>query len=660
MDLLLLNCSNLAWRPIYPYAFVQVSEVARRFGLQVERLDLLGVDHWEERLGALVSRKRPRMVGIHLRQGDSIDLSDYERTAHTVDTHFRSYFPVEDSRRLVRLLRGIDPDLPIVMGGFGFTTHARKLASHLEIDLGVRGCPDGFFAAFEQVLAGRALEQVPGLVHRAGASWIYNDQHFAAPAREREYTDTIVAELKAFYGPALAAPNPPTVAVEVARGCPFQCYFCTEPDVKGRRIDWREPDVVEAELEFLLGHGLRNFWFICSELNIGGTGFVLNLAERVLRLAERFPGPQIRWSGYSLPSLEREELELLNRAGYSGAMNDILSLDDDNLRAARVPYRSRQAVVFLKSMLQTRAAPAAVPAAAPASASCGSPDAGGDAGAADAVKFTASTPSQYAGLISLFLGNAHVGPKTIARTLAVLDREGLAGLYDQGYVIPSTRVFDIGRTSAFVDRPSTVSYTRTGEAPPDAMRPTFHFPELLIQRLGSKEAVLAFFGYVTSTLMSRSHERERGPIDAFLADRLDWVPAQALLQAFKDAPRTAGGEPDRPALRARLLASAQQQDQAHAAGLQAWLDGLFEHNQLRLQPVITLFGAELFEGHRPAASAYRFARAAYRAASSVQSLRDLVAAAGDPLAQLYGDHLVWRMNLHIEPAYKDLLFEDLA
>jgi hypothetical protein len=221
-------------------------------------------------------------------------------------------------------------------------------------------------------------------------------------------------------------------------------------------------------------------------------------------------------------------------------------------------------------------------------------------------------------------------------------------------------VFDIGRTTGFVDRPSTVSYSRAGEVPPDALRPTFHFPELLVRRLGSKEAVLAFFGYVTSTLMSRSHERARGPIDAFLADRLDWVPPQALAQAFEDAPHTAVDEPDRPALRARLQASAKQQDPARAASLEAWLDGLFERNQVRLQPVIALFGADLFEGHRPAGSAYRFARAAYRTADSVQSLRDRVAATGDPLAQLYCDHLVWRMNLQIEPAYKDLLFEGLA
>ncbi|WPB72596.1 hypothetical protein KYC5002_26430 [Archangium violaceum] len=73
-DLLLLNASNLPQLPIYPYAFVQVSAIARRFGLSVRRLDLLQVrrEFWRPMLQELIQRHRPRMVGIHLRQQDTL------------------------------------------------------------------------------------------------------------------------------------------------------------------------------------------------------------------------------------------------------------------------------------------------------------------------------------------------------------------------------------------------------------------------------------------------------------------------------------------------------------------------------------------------------------------------------------------------------------
>ena len=42
-DLLLLNASNLPTTPIFPYAFVQVTALARRFGLRVARFDFVGL-----------------------------------------------------------------------------------------------------------------------------------------------------------------------------------------------------------------------------------------------------------------------------------------------------------------------------------------------------------------------------------------------------------------------------------------------------------------------------------------------------------------------------------------------------------------------------------------------------------------------------------------
>ena len=645
IDFLLLNCCNLPWRPIYPYAFVQISEIARRFDISVTRIDLLYVKHWYEHLKTVIKTQRPKMIGIHLRQGDSLDLSNYDAVDGEPGDYFRTYYPVEDSRRLIRLVRELT-DAPIIMGGFGFTTHARKLANYLEIDLGLQGCPDGFFRAFNDTLSGRNLGAVPGLIHKNGSEYMYNDVGFYKPAEATEYRLDIVNEIKAFYGPALQSKTPPTIAVEVSRGCPFQCYFCVEPDVKGKRIDKRNLDVVEADLEFLLENDLYDFWFICSELNIGGAGFALELAERVIRLNERYKKRPIKWSGYSLPSLGHDELKTMMRAGYTGAMNDILSLDEDNLRRAKVPYKREQAVTFLNSLSSIRAEIHEEQTRK----------------LDEQAKFTASAPIEYANLISFFLGNAHADKHTLARTLEFLEEKGLTNKYEAGYVIPSTRVFGIGRTQDFVARDTTYSFGPDGVIATDSKWPTFHFPEFLVDRLGGREEIYSFFNYVSNTLMCQAHRKNKSFsqfIARYMEQHLDdcsvlWADLAKQFDSHHNAGRLPG---DIKALLGQVAADerALQEDVYHA-----WLLELFARNSSYLQPIISFFGKQHFSGVSLAASDYVFTRLFYANFSKAEEwleLAEKLAPEGGGVGALFMRYIEYAIGLVFRYEYKDLLFE---
>ena len=265
-DLLLLNATNLPWRPIFPYAFVQVSAIARRNGLRVRTLDLLDVprDRWRPLLRSHIDDARPRMIGLHIRQGDSVFLDDYY--APTAPT--RNYFPIDDNRDLVATLRELC-ELPLIAGGFGFTTHAHRLFDHLGLDYGVQGDPDDVFARFDDVVHARELGSVRGLIHRADGATQLNERGYYEPFGGAEYTDEIFDQVVRFYGHAqLFGANPPTLPVEVMRGCPFRCFFCTEPYVKGKQFRYRDLDAVEADLDFLMHRHIRRFWMICSELDI--------------------------------------------------------------------------------------------------------------------------------------------------------------------------------------------------------------------------------------------------------------------------------------------------------------------------------------------------------------------------------------------------------
>jgi hypothetical protein len=52
---LLLNASNVDSFPVYPYAFIQVTAVARRAGIEVVSRDLLGIPRevWPQKIQVL-------------------------------------------------------------------------------------------------------------------------------------------------------------------------------------------------------------------------------------------------------------------------------------------------------------------------------------------------------------------------------------------------------------------------------------------------------------------------------------------------------------------------------------------------------------------------------------------------------------------------------
>ena len=473
IDLLLLNATNYAPYPVYPYAFVQLRALGARHGLVVEGRDLFGIPPARRSafLRRVLDRLRPRAVGVHVRQADSLLLRDYHPATRTL-----RYFPLNDTAAVVAEVRS-RCDVPLVAGGFGFTTHASRLFRSLGVDLGVAGEPDALFATFDDALASRGLDRIDNLLFSRGDTVVRNDRVFAPPLDEREYDDAVFDELERFYGrDRLFGEDPPTVAVELSRGCPYRCYFCTEPTVKGRRNRVRDLDAVMADVEFLAGRGARRIWLVCSELNIGSADLAQRVAERFLHLNERLPEP-VCWRAYALPRwLDRETLGLLYRSGFAGGWNDFPALDDPTLTATRVPYRSNDLVAHARATAEL----------AP-----GGPDGRG-------------------AKIGLFLGNAFATPRSIATTLRRFD-DDLVGLFPRAEVGTATRVFESGAEILGEQAVSgATTYGVDGPRPSvDLSQPTFFIPKAILDVLGGHEDALGFFGYVEHTLLARRHRRNR-------------------------------------------------------------------------------------------------------------------------------------------------------
>jgi hypothetical protein len=492
VDILFVNLSNWPGRPVYPYAFVQVSALARQAGLSVVRWDGLGLrrEHQLECIAHLVAEHRPRAVAFTIRQSDSTIASDYEvADGDTCPKH--PWFPVEDTRAAIQLVREVS-DAAVLVGGFTFTVNPVSAAEYLQPDLGVVGEPDEFLDCFDQVLDGRT-HGVSNLLYRADGQWRRNQRVFHGPLADLEYTEEIVDELFRFHGervlrsthladvPGLntADDTGRSIAIEISRGCPAACAFCCEPAVKGRAIRLRPLDVVEAEIRNLLRYGLRYYWFVCSELNFT-RDHVLELAERLIRINESQPRP-IYWRSYFLPvRFDKDELRILMRSGLLLEQNGPFSdLSDQTLRQMREPYRAKHALRHIKDLIALNQEP----------------------------EFQSRKMSRW--ILWSWLWNPFATLESVRSTLHAFSAEGLDLLYDQAEGYPALRVYECLDRIPEEARRHAIVVTGSEATPKSLVHPAFYYSRDLVEHFGGIPEVHRFQAYAHDTMLSRRYRTTR-------------------------------------------------------------------------------------------------------------------------------------------------------
>jgi hypothetical protein len=658
-DMLLVNASNYPALPVYPYAFIQVTAIAARHGLTVRRLDLLGHDRgeWPELIGAAVARTRPRSVGLHLRQADSLLVSDYAERADpgTAATAPGRYFPVDDTVHAAEIIRTVT-GAPIFVGGFGFTTHARSALDRIAPDFGVVGDPDQIFERFDQVLDGvgldrAGLDEVANLAFRDGGGYRINPRVHFGPADHPEYTEDLLAELVAFYGEdALRRPDGPYAPVEVMRGCPHRCYFCSEPMVKGRRHRTRDLDAVMADVRFLADRGIGRIWLVCSEINIGGNGLLFEMAQRMRELNHGRDAP-VSWCAYLLPNppLSAPQIRGLLESHFEPGWNQFMSYADRNLKASRVPYRSRHAVASQLAWVR-------------------------EAGLFNRERGIPGRPRT----LEMFLGNSHADGETIATTLALAAEAGIPEHFDNARITWATRVFDLGEGPIGDPGDQAFSISPDGMLPRvDLLYPTFSFPRRIISALGGVEAAGEFFSYVENTFLS-SAIRSRLDWCAFLADATDlatlegWCGELARVAASPAADdaglaaqaaavlRVLGGPAGGGAMLRKIYQPARQRSAALRLIAGMLVEVLVRMRANEVAEVFELLGLPRYWDEGVRIAAYEVGRtltARYRSAGEL--LREVTAVTGHPpesIPVLAARACLFANDVRFDPEYVRLLF----
>ncbi|MCM3078228.1 B12-binding domain-containing radical SAM protein [Brevibacillus invocatus] len=173
---------------------------------------------------------------------------------------------IRETLDVVRNLKKVRPDLPVILGGPEVTYDADHwLKKHPEIDVIVIGEGEQTILELLQTYQKAKETQQPALLREVNGI-AYRDEEgivrFSMPRAQIEDLDTIPSPFEDH----LDELNNRVVYFEASRGCPFKCQYCLSSIEDGVRYFSLER--VKSDLLRLINHGVKTIKFVDRTFNI--------------------------------------------------------------------------------------------------------------------------------------------------------------------------------------------------------------------------------------------------------------------------------------------------------------------------------------------------------------------------------------------------------
>ncbi|HEY6988708.1 MAG TPA: radical SAM protein [Bryobacteraceae bacterium] len=317
-NLVTLVNSNQVKPAVAPIGLDYLFEPLRRAGFEPEMLDLCFCTDIEQEISQYCHRRKPAFWGVTMRNTDDVYFSNQHSFVDTV-------------RFIINALRA-HSNVPIVMGGVGFSVMPETIMELCGVDFGIV-CEGevSFPELLKRLSMGQPYEDIPGLVYRTDQGIRRNAVSFADLSSVGSRSRTGVDNHAYFLKGGLAA-------VETKRGCTRPCIYCVEPLVKGKKIRLRNPKDAVDEIENLVRQGAYAIHINDSEFNLDVPHAIAFCKEMIARRMNRC----VEWYAYGMPSPFPESLAAhMKEAGCVGMNFGTDSASEKMLRVLMRTFRPK-------------------------------------------------------------------------------------------------------------------------------------------------------------------------------------------------------------------------------------------------------------------------------------------------------------------------------
>lgn len=328
--LVAVNTSTTPY-PVFPLGASVIAKSLKNSGHDVEFLDLLAalpdekidspslepvdLPYADRIMRETIEAFRPDCIGISLRNIESTESSTSE-----------SSWSLDRLKNIVEFLRNganksmPGKNVPVSIGGPGFTIMPAVIFDHIKPDFGVIGAGERIYPRLlERIEAGETIrglfkDEVNDAPCIGGADY--------GPLAERYYK---IGGL---------------VGIQSRRGCSFNCVYCCYPLLEGRKVYPRPvEEVVEEIRRFRQDYGFEMFSFSDALFN-DAKGYWRELVEE---LARRELG--ISWTAFMHPhGITRSDLPMLKKSGCMAMEFGTDAASDTTLEGIRKPFRMAEVI----------------------------------------------------------------------------------------------------------------------------------------------------------------------------------------------------------------------------------------------------------------------------------------------------------------------------
>jgi radical SAM superfamily enzyme YgiQ (UPF0313 family) len=220
---------------------------------------------------------------------------------------------IRETVQIARAAKQLYPDKPVVLGGWHPSLLPDQTLAADCVDVVVKGQgEDAFLEVVQHIEAGESLKGIAGVGYKQAGRLVFNAPRALKPIREMPPKAYHLADFDAYervcgrrwamYTSSLA--------------CPFNCAYCTNDGVYGRKWNALDaPQVVEEMTDLATRYGLELLWVVDDNFLVDRDRAVA-IAEGLVRKGVKFDW-SIQASTNLVTRLTVEELKLLRRAGLS-------------------------------------------------------------------------------------------------------------------------------------------------------------------------------------------------------------------------------------------------------------------------------------------------------------------------------------------------------